>query len=94
MQFSFTSEQEEFRSVLRRFLEEKSPPIVVRRLIALMAEAKGRGAELVVFPELIVCGYPPRDLLFKRRFCRGSIRFVLSARQRRERQHHERDRGV
>jgi alkylation response protein AidB-like acyl-CoA dehydrogenase len=33
MQFSFTSEQEEFRSVLRRFLEEKSPPIVVRRLM-------------------------------------------------------------
>ncbi len=26
------------------------------------------GAELVVFPELVVCGYPPRDLLFKRRF--------------------------
>ena len=33
MQFSFTSEQEEFRSVLRRFLEEKSPPLVVRRLM-------------------------------------------------------------
>jgi NAD+ synthase (glutamine-hydrolysing) len=28
----------------------------------------GRGAELVVFPELAACGYPPRDLLFKRRF--------------------------
>jgi len=27
-----------------------------------------QGAELVVFPELVVCGYPPRDLLFKRRF--------------------------
>ncbi|MGB0414010.1 MAG: NAD+ synthase [Coraliomargarita sp.] len=26
------------------------------------------GAELVVFPELAVCGYPPRDLLFKSRF--------------------------
>ena len=26
------------------------------------------GAELVVFPELVICGYPPRDLLFKRRF--------------------------
>lgn len=26
------------------------------------------GAELVIFPELVVCGYPPRDLLFKRRF--------------------------
>ena len=33
MQFSFTGEQEEFRSVLRRFLEEKSPPTVVRRLM-------------------------------------------------------------
>src|SRR4051794_36808811 len=33
MQFSFTSEQEEFRSVLRRFLEEKSPPSTVRRLM-------------------------------------------------------------
>ncbi len=27
-----------------------------------------QGAELVVFPELAVCGYPPRDLLFKRSF--------------------------
>jgi alkylation response protein AidB-like acyl-CoA dehydrogenase len=33
MHFSFTNEQEEFRSVLRRFLEEKSPPTVVRRLM-------------------------------------------------------------
>lgn len=33
MQFSFTSEQEEFRSVLRRFLEDKSPATTVRRLM-------------------------------------------------------------
>jgi alkylation response protein AidB-like acyl-CoA dehydrogenase len=33
MQFSFTSEQEEFRSVLRRFLEDKSPPTTVRKLM-------------------------------------------------------------
>jgi alkylation response protein AidB-like acyl-CoA dehydrogenase len=33
MQFSFTSEQEEFRSILRRLFEEKSPPSVVRRLM-------------------------------------------------------------
>jgi NAD+ synthase (glutamine-hydrolysing) len=26
------------------------------------------GAELIIFPELAVCGYPPRDLLFKSRF--------------------------
>jgi alkylation response protein AidB-like acyl-CoA dehydrogenase len=33
MQFSFTGEQEEFRSVLRRLFDEKSPPTVVRRLM-------------------------------------------------------------
>jgi NAD+ synthase (glutamine-hydrolysing) len=27
-----------------------------------------RGADLVVFPELAVCGYPPRDLLIKKNF--------------------------
>ena len=37
MQFSFTSEQEEFRSVLRRLLEEKSPTTAVRRLMATEA---------------------------------------------------------
>ena len=26
------------------------------------------GAELILFPELAVCGYPPRDLLFKKQF--------------------------
>jgi alkylation response protein AidB-like acyl-CoA dehydrogenase len=34
MQFSFTSEQEEFRLILRRFLEDKSPTTAVRRLMA------------------------------------------------------------
>jgi alkylation response protein AidB-like acyl-CoA dehydrogenase len=33
MQFTFTSEQEEFRSILRRFLEDKSPPTAVRKLM-------------------------------------------------------------
>jgi NAD+ synthase (glutamine-hydrolysing) len=40
-----------------------------RRLIAAAYQALvAQGAELVVFPELVVCGYPPRDLLFKKRF--------------------------
>ncbi|MEJ1972038.1 MAG: NAD+ synthase [Lacunisphaera sp.] len=40
-----------------------------RRLIEAAYKALvAQGAELVVFPELVVCGYPPRDLLFKRRF--------------------------
>ena len=28
----------------------------------------GQGADFVVFPELVLCGYPPRDLLFKNQF--------------------------
>jgi NAD+ synthase (glutamine-hydrolysing) len=39
-----------------------------RKIIDAYAALVAQGAELVVFPELIVCGYPPRDLLFKRRF--------------------------
>jgi alkylation response protein AidB-like acyl-CoA dehydrogenase len=33
MQFSFTSEQEEFRTILRRFLTDRSPTTEVRRLM-------------------------------------------------------------
>ncbi|MGC4071664.1 MAG: nitrilase-related carbon-nitrogen hydrolase [Nibricoccus sp.] len=39
-----------------------------RKIIDAYTALVAQGAELVVFPELIVCGYPPRDLLFKRRF--------------------------
>jgi len=39
-----------------------------RRILDAYAELVRRGAELVVFPELAACGYPPRDLLFKRHF--------------------------
>src|SRR6516164_2584061 len=37
----------------------------VRRLIAMMREAKGRGAELVVFPELALTTFFPRWLIEK-----------------------------
>ncbi len=39
-----------------------------RKILTAYQTLVERGAELVVFPELIVTGYPPRDLLFKRRF--------------------------
>jgi NAD+ synthase (glutamine-hydrolysing) len=39
-----------------------------RKIIDAYTRLAAEGAELVIFPELVVCGYPPRDLLFKRRF--------------------------
>ena len=39
-----------------------------RKILDAYAALVAQGAELVVFPELVVCGYPPRDLLFKRHF--------------------------
>lgn len=33
------------------------------KIINTIEEAKGRKADLVLFPELCVCGYPPRDFL-------------------------------
>jgi NAD+ synthase (glutamine-hydrolysing) len=38
------------------------------RLLAAYRELVAAGAELVVTPELAVCGYPPRDLLLRTRF--------------------------
>ncbi|MDC0497445.1 NAD+ synthase [bacterium] len=37
----------------------------------------GDGAQLIIFPELAVCGYPPRDLLFKTRFV-GDTEFTMA----------------
>ncbi len=39
-----------------------------RKVLDAYRDLTRRGAELVLFPELVVSGYPPRDLLFKRRF--------------------------
>src|ERR1700728_3185744 len=35
----------------------------VARILELAAEAKSRGAEIAVFSELCICGYPPQDLI-------------------------------
>jgi NAD+ synthetase len=37
-----------------------------------MAEAQAAGAELLVLPELMLCGYPPRDLLEREAFLRSA----------------------
>src|SRR5207249_10790631 len=39
-----------------------------------MAEARDKGADLVLFPELAVTGYPPEDLLLRPGFIRAARR--------------------
>ena len=38
------------------------------RILEAYRNLLSRGAELILFPELVISGYPPRDLLFKSRF--------------------------
>ncbi len=39
-----------------------------RKILAYALQAQKRGADLVIFPELALCGYPPEDLLLKKHF--------------------------
>lgn len=42
-----------------------------RLILSALAEARHQGAELVLFPELALCGYPPEDFLLLPHFCRA-----------------------
>jgi NAD+ synthetase len=45
-----------------------------RKAIDYLGRAKSAGAQLIVFPELSVIGYPPKDLLLKPRFIEDNLR--------------------
>jgi len=45
-----------------------------RKILEYTALAQKTGAQLVVFPELAVCGYPPEDLLLKKHFVADNIK--------------------
>ena len=40
----------------------------LKKHLAALARAKGEGAQVVLFPELSILGYPPKDLLLKPAF--------------------------
>ncbi|HEU6445496.1 MAG TPA: NAD+ synthase [Gaiellaceae bacterium] len=46
----------------------------VARIVGRLREARNAGADLVLFPELAVTGYPPEDLLFRPGFLREARR--------------------
>ena len=39
-----------------------------QRILNAYHQLVANGAELILYPELVICGYPPRDLLLKSRF--------------------------
>jgi NAD+ synthase (glutamine-hydrolysing) len=52
-----------------------------QKIIDSINEAKEKGANLVVFPELAICGYPPRDFLEFKHFielCEKSIEEIAT----------------
>src|SRR5690606_20218572 len=44
-----------------------------RIIIDRIGRARDEGAEVVIFPELAMCGYPPKDLLLQEGFIRAAI---------------------
>ena len=47
-----------------------------RKIIEFIEDARNQHADIVTFPELAVCGYPPEDLLFKSRFIRENLKAI------------------
>jgi len=45
-----------------------------KRIAAACTELEARGAEIILTPELALCGYPPQDLLFKSDFVPSGLR--------------------
>jgi len=42
------------------------------KIISYTRQAKDSGAQIICFPELALCGYPPEDLLLKPKFIRDN----------------------
>jgi NAD+ synthase (glutamine-hydrolysing) len=48
-----------------------------RKVLAYCAQARERGADVVVFPEMTTTGYPPEDLLLKGHFITGNLKALM-----------------
>jgi NAD+ synthase (glutamine-hydrolysing) len=45
-----------------------------QKILEAIAEARSLGVDILAFPELAICGYPPEDLLFKPQFIEENLR--------------------
>jgi len=49
-----------------------------KKIVSFIKKAKAKKVDIVVFPELAICGYPPEDLLLKKHFVDDSLFFLKS----------------
>ncbi len=47
-----------------------------QKIIEFISKAREYKSNIIVFPELTVCGYPPEDLLYKKYFVKANIKAV------------------
>ncbi|MEK7354225.1 MAG: nitrilase-related carbon-nitrogen hydrolase, partial [Chloroflexota bacterium] len=47
-----------------------------QKILEAIAEARSSEVDLLTFPELVICGYPPEDLLFKPQFIYENRRYL------------------
>src|SRR5512147_1985615 len=47
-----------------------------KKILDYIAKGKKMGADLLVFPEMAVTGYPPEDLLFMPRFIEANLKAI------------------
>ena len=45
-----------------------------QKILEAVAEVRSLGVDLLTFPELAICGYPPEDLLFKPQFIEENLK--------------------
>lgn len=69
------------RSTVRLALAQINPLVGdfeanVSKILSFIERSRDFAADVVVFPELSVTGYPPEDLLFKSRFIQDNLRAV------------------
>jgi len=75
-----------FRQVIRIALAQVDPTVGdlagnAAKIGAWIGRAQRQAADLVVFPELALTGYPPEDLLLKPRFVADNIALNFEAKQ-------------
>lgn len=51
------------------------------KILEAIEKGKGQGAELIIFPEMAICGYPPEDLLILKSFVEAVEKELLSLSQ-------------